>query len=490
MKTGNSENRSKNTLLTISAIIAFSIFVVTVCSKSSPIYPLNNWDDPNCFVTVGKAMANGKVLYRDIFEQKGPLLYMLHELTYFISGKTFLGVYFVEIIACILFLLFSYKIISLFTEKHRILIILPLAALSYTSLSFCSGDSAEELCLPFLSITFYIALSSVKKNKLLSAKEALLCGICIGIVLWVKYTMLGFFIGFVISFIIIYIRKKQYKSIFLCALIMISGVVISSFPVILYCLRTRSFDSLFEVYFYDNIFLYSTGSQLPPVIKQIVNLFSGLVSFAVYNTFGLLCLVSGYIYTFRKENKDFRIVFTVTVVFTFLFTFAGGRAYAYYSYVMTVFAPVGLIYLSMIISSKIRLRKIKAPVLICIISVLVTLLMCRNIYLIFTPKEDLPQFRFAAQIEKTDNPTLLNYGFLDGGFYTVSGIVPDCRFFCELNVELDEMYKAQREYAEKGKVDYIVTKDEKPDFAKYELIDKCESVYWTQTSTYYLYKLK
>ena len=95
MKTGNSENRSKNTLLTISAIIAFSIFVVTVCSKSSPIYPLNNWDDPNCFFTVGKAMANGKVLYRDIFEQKGPLLYMLHELTYFISGKTFLGVYFV-----------------------------------------------------------------------------------------------------------------------------------------------------------------------------------------------------------------------------------------------------------------------------------------------------------------------------------------------------------------------------------------------------------
>ena len=490
MKAENTGSRLKQFMLTICAIIIISIFVVTVCSKSSPIYPLNDWDDPNCFFTVGKAMANGKVLYRDIFEQKGPLLYMLHELTYFISQKTFLGVYFAEVIACAAFLIFSYKIISLFTDKHKLLIVFPLAAFTYTSLSFCSGDSAEELCLPFLCFSFYTALSCIKRNKLMSLKNALLCGICTGVILWVKFTMLGFFIGFILSFVIIYIRQKQYKKILSCALAVISGVIISSLPVIIYCFRTDSFNSLFEVYFYDNMFLYSTGSALPPVIKQIVNLFSGLVSFAAYNTFGFIFLVFGFVYSFRKEKTEFRVLFSMTAASTFLFSFIGGRAYAYYPYVMMVFVPVGLTFLSEILRSKIKLRKPYPAVIISIISMLAVLFLCRNTYLIFTPEDDLPQFRFAAIMEKTKDPTLLNYGFLDGGFYTVSGIVPDCRYFCELNVELDEMYETQKEYAEKGRVKYIVTKDEKPDFVLYELIDKCESVYWTQTSTYYLYKLK
>lgn len=46
--------------------------VLAVCTKSSFLYPLNDWVDSNCFYTVGKAMVHGKVLYRDIYEQKGP----------------------------------------------------------------------------------------------------------------------------------------------------------------------------------------------------------------------------------------------------------------------------------------------------------------------------------------------------------------------------------------------------------------------------------
>ena len=72
-------------IITLVFFILAAVFTVTICSKSSPIYPLNDWDDPNCFFTVGKAMANGKILYKDIFEQKGPLLYMLHMLAYQIS---------------------------------------------------------------------------------------------------------------------------------------------------------------------------------------------------------------------------------------------------------------------------------------------------------------------------------------------------------------------------------------------------------------------
>ena len=460
-------------------------------STCSPIFATSFWTDTNIYFTMGRGIRHGLLPYRDLYDHKGPLLYFLYSLAACVSENSFFGVYLIEIAALGLTCFLSYNISEIFVKGYGALLSIPLTAIVCVSCTaFNQGGSAEELCLPFLCFSFYTALSCIKRNKLMSLKNALLCGICTGVILWVKFTMLGFFIGFILSFVIIYIRQKQYKKILSCALAVISGVIISSLPVIIYCFRTDSFNSLFEVYFYDNMFLYSTGSALPPVIKQIVNLFSGLVSFAAYNTFGFIFLVFGFVYSFRKEKTEFRILFSMTAASTFLFSFIGGRAYAYYPYVMMVFVPVGLTFLSEILRSKIKLRKPYPAVIISIISMLAVLFLCRNTYLIFTPEDDLPQFRFAAIMEKTKDPTLLNYGFLDGGFYTVSGIVPDCRYFCELNVELDEMYETQKEYAEKGRVKYIVTKDEKPDFVLYELIDKCESVYWTQTSTYYLYKLK
>ena len=88
-------------IIAITAVVA-----ITICSKASPLYPFNDWVDSNCFLTVGKAMLHGQVPYRDLFEQKGPLLYMLHALAALISDTSFLGVYFVEIAACAAFLFF------------------------------------------------------------------------------------------------------------------------------------------------------------------------------------------------------------------------------------------------------------------------------------------------------------------------------------------------------------------------------------------------
>ena len=64
----------------------------------------------------------------------------------------------------------------------------------------------------------------------------------------------------------------------------------------------------------------------------------------------------------------------------------------------------------------------------------------------------MPQYKFAEIISKTDNATLLNYGFLDGGFYTATGIVPNCKFFCNLNIKLDEIMETQNEFIKNGKV--------------------------------------
>lgn len=58
-----------------------AIIFLTICSKNSFFYAFNNWDDPNSFFTMGKGMANGLIIYRDLFEQKGPILYLIHAIS-------------------------------------------------------------------------------------------------------------------------------------------------------------------------------------------------------------------------------------------------------------------------------------------------------------------------------------------------------------------------------------------------------------------------
>ncbi len=121
------------------------------------MYPTNDWVDTNAFFTVGRGMARGLVPYRDLFEQKGPLVYALHALASLISRQTFLGVYLLEIISLTVYLVLMWKTILLWSERHDHFfamfpaLIIPLAFLTVNTHAFALGGSAEEWCLPFMA---------------------------------------------------------------------------------------------------------------------------------------------------------------------------------------------------------------------------------------------------------------------------------------------------------------------------------------------------
>ena len=144
---------------------ACAFISITVCSQNSFLYPLNSWTDPHCFMTVGKAMMNGMVPYRDLLEQKGPILYLIYGVTWLFSKSNYVGIYVLEIIAASLFLYYVSATISLYKtgkEKRAILLI---AFIIYSSWSFRTGGTAEELCIPLLAYALCMALSSLRNHR-------------------------------------------------------------------------------------------------------------------------------------------------------------------------------------------------------------------------------------------------------------------------------------------------------------------------------------
>ena len=182
-----------------------SFLLMLLLTRSSFLYPYNNWDDSNSYFSMGKSMFHGILIYRDIFDQKGPYLYFLYGLCSLVSGTTFRGVFLMEILLGAADLLLIGRILKLFCRPQTAAFLSPiLLACMCASKSFYWGGCAEEICLPFLLFPLYVLLRTLQHRRRtgFSPRDVFLSGLCCGFVFCVKFTLMGFFLGFALSVIL------------------------------------------------------------------------------------------------------------------------------------------------------------------------------------------------------------------------------------------------------------------------------------------------
>ncbi len=491
VKTEPVQKPDRKVLLREGAVcLAAAAAAITFLSKSSPLYPLNDWVDSQCFFTVGKSMLHGLLPYRDLAEQKGPLLYMLHTLAAKISYTTFFGVYLLEILFAAVFLWISRKIQLLYRKDASLLWIPVMAAIVYSAPAFLYGDSAEELCLPMMACCLCFGLRSIRTGKDISFREAVLIGITSACVLWIKFSLLGGYIGWFAAYGALKLRDGKPWQAVKTALAIGLGVMVTTVPVLLFFALQGALPDLWTGYFYNNLFLYSTGQANVESSGLLVNLCAGFRDMVRNNVRMILLLAAALVWSQKPGRGRDSLLLRLTAAGMFTVIYVGGRQYDYYSLLMCCFVPVGLLAVQEWAEKNITLprrSRTAAVLLACFVGAYVT---SESTYLLLEPRENLPQYQFAQIIQQEEDPTLLNYGFLDGGFYTVLGIVPNCRYFCRLNVPIEEMYQEQDRFLEEGLVDFVVTRNRDLNFEKYRLVAEWTYFVEYQNLTYSLYQLQ
>jgi len=460
-KKSNTINSPSNVAVHITCLLS-AIISITICSQSSFIYPLNEWVDAHCFFTVGKSMMNGIVPYRDLFEQKGPLLYFLHGLAWLISKDTFLGVYFLEILASWFFLYYSYKSFCLLTKSNNLAVIPIMAALTYISPAFQKGDSAEELCLGFLAYAIWISLKSFDNSATISIKEYFVVGLFSGCVFWIKFSLVGMYIGWFIVPSLQLIVKRDWIHLRNSVIAIILGVFVSTIPYAVYFGIHGAISDWLKIYIYDNLFSYTGIGNTSFLNGALHNWYLGMKNVNI----GLivLCLIPLFWLKSASSRKIVWHLVFMEVITTFVI-FAGGQRHAYYQFILFVFIPfaAAVFYRPFMLgleSLSIKpFRKISAIIICLCLSAVICYTYTPNRYKIGTDKNEMPQYIFDTVIQEKENPTLLNYGSLDGGFYTVSNIFPTCKAFCYLNIALPEIMETQNYYVENGLIDFVVVKN-------------------------------
>lgn len=419
--------------------LLISFIALLITSKCSFLYRLNDWVDANAFFTMGKGIMNGLVPYKDLFEQKGPIIYLVYGLGYLISNKTFLGVFILEVISFSIFLYYSRKIIILFIKEKYTYIILPiLTSLIVTSRAFVHGGSCEEFTLPLLIISLYYFIRHFKEKEL-SFKDIFIIGFISGIILITKYTMMGLSFGVALFIVLDYIIKKKYKSCFKFILIFLLGFIIPLIILLIYLLSTNSLNDFIDCYFSINLNAYSVTDI--SLINRFFNIIKTILKQLILNgiAISILFMFIPFIFIKSKENTYFKISIVGIIIFTFIFIFYGLKAYRYYVLPTFIFLLIPLIFIFKYLDSKnIKLFDKKITYIIIIVLSLISNYMFANYRdRILLPKSRYFQFKFADYINKYENPTLLNAGFLDAGVYTTSGIVPNIRYFELQNLSYD-----------------------------------------------------
>lgn len=466
--------------------------LITLCSKSSPLYPLNDWVDANCFFTVGKSMLSGLVPYRDLIEQKGPVVYFLHMVAAMLSYRSFFGVYLLEIGAAFVFLWYGYRTCCLLTpHKGRALFLSVIAVLLYTSKAFSHGDSVEELALAPLAYSLYVGVRAVVRKACPPVGTSVAIGILSGMLFWSKFTLVGLYVGWIVMVSIVTLQEQGVARLLRLWFAIAMGLALISLPILGWFYAKGALSDLFRVYFWDNIFHYGrlqgeTQGIFSNVLRGYHAMQCSLGSIALLGLLGLFwsCI-------FKAHRIAMHL--TLQALAMFFFLYAGGRFYGYYALPLGLFGVVGAASLAdfwqrwrqnglgrvgengnPIKPSPHPLLTVSGGVLAIILVAGFAWFFSPNAYLRGAKQATMPQYRFAKIMEQKAHPTLLNVGFLDGGFYTAAGIVPSVPAFCQLNGNASVVRTLQEEAIAARKVDFLVTRGEERTFAGYRLIDRAD----------------
>lgn len=453
---------------TIVYCLIISFLFLAICSKSSFLYPFNDWADANCFFTMGKGMFNGKVLYADLFDQKGPLIFLYYGIASLISYKTFIGVFIIEVISFSIFLYYAHKLMTLYIKKEISYLALPIICFIILTLpAFTHGGSAEEFILPMIMYSLYSLTKFLKEDKIFY-NTIFVNGLVAGLVATMKFSILGFWFFFIMIVFFYFLFKGNYKKAFAAALTFLGVMFIPFIPWIIYFLMNNAIKDWINSYVIFNIKFYP--SQIPFILKMVMFILKPLrfmvqnLGFGIFLILGFGSLI--FTNTFFK-NKNYGILIILSYLFLCLGIFSGGISFRYYYLILTPFMIYGIIEFALLIQGKYNINFSNTKKTLYFLTISFFLIFSyvgnKNVtYMsIYLPKENLVQYKFSKIINKKKNPKILNYGYLDGGFYTMAGVIPVNKYFQKQNVSDDifpDIMDEQNKLIKEKKVDFIITR--------------------------------
>lgn len=214
------------------AMVSGLIFILFASSWTSPIFVGSYGYDAAFFSMVGRAINNGKVMYRDYFDVKGPVFFFWQAIGQrIITDRS--GIFVLQCICILGTTFYLYRICKLYELSWKKIIFVFFIFYFIFATTLWGGNSVEEYCLPLNMACIYGGLRFLKK-KTDNIDVAFFFGFTFGICFLSKVTVCAPMAAMTLVVFIRLILEKRVKDIFKCIALFIAGVLVVAVPVFVY----------------------------------------------------------------------------------------------------------------------------------------------------------------------------------------------------------------------------------------------------------------
>ena len=222
----------------------------------------------------------------------------------------------------------------------------PFPQCAHWGLSRCGSVTARGAARQFTS-------SVAEKLDTLITRSMLFGGLLAGMVANIKFTVLGFFFAWMMCIAIAFLVKKDLKGAVKACGIFLLGMFVPFVPWILYFALQHALYDWYWGYVYINVFAYSNLNGEGPGLSERVYTLAKLLYWVIRKNLCYFAFVIPGVLWYLLQGKKKRILPAVTMVclcfFLFLGIYVGGSELPYYALPLSVFTPLGFIFLGKVL---------------------------------------------------------------------------------------------------------------------------------------------
>lgn len=303
-------------------IFIITIYLILIGCNSSPLFKGIINKDSAVFQIMAKGLLGGKILYKDLFDHKGPIMYLINAIAILIDKN--IGLFIIENLIVYIGTIYLFKTARIMLNNLKSLLI----CMIYEMLIFLfisGGNFTEEYALTFSSIALYYIMKIIYNLEFSNKKNWIIIGVTFALNFFIKPTYIAIWIAFGISMLIYFIKEKKYKELIKGVLYCIIGICIVLIPIFIYFLITDSISNFINAYFILNA-KYSDSSFKLKIKAAII-----LNKRTKYYVFLIIALISNIIIIINKNIKYYiKIFITIFFVSTIFLTSCAANTFNHY----------------------------------------------------------------------------------------------------------------------------------------------------------------
>lgn len=295
-------------------ILASFAFLSVFSPSTSPFFTNPRIGDSGIFQIIGKGWTEGFIPYLDLWDNKGPLLYLLNALGFLITGNKY-GVFILQVINLTVALFIIFR---LFRQEfnNKLSILLTTLALLWLSNTGLNNNAAEWLLIP-ICLSFYLLYQWLnnKSDKKLTLYYSIVFGFTIGCGFLLRLSDCLPLVIALLAIAVSMVFKGEWKEVLKHSLICVASFTATLIPFVIYFSVKGALLDMWEASFAHNL-EYVMGSTFQSFSLYAIGSF--VLSF--FNYIGVV-LTGLLVILLRLPSRKKAWVWLITSIVTLLFIF-------------------------------------------------------------------------------------------------------------------------------------------------------------------------